>query len=120
MKKNILLAIAALFVLAIIISLIPKNSSKENTVKVSGIVKSVAEGGVHDLIFELENDKTTYYINRGLENGFNLKQAEAKYIGKKATINYTKNWTLVAPFGTVSESILQISIDGKEIYYACK
>ena len=115
MKKIIyilLIIIFAFFALA----LIPINTSKENSVEISGTIKSLSEGGVKDLVFELENDKTTYYINRGLENGFELDKAKTDFIGKKVTLNYAKNWTPLAPFGTTCKHITQISVDGEEIY----
>ena len=115
MKKIIyilLIIVFAFFALA----LIPINTSKDNCVVVSGTIKSLSEGGVKDLVFELENDKTTYYINRGLENGFQLEKSKTEFIGKKATLNYAKVWTPLAPFGTTSKHITQISVDGKEVY----
>jgi hypothetical protein len=115
MKKVIY--VAALIALVFIASaLIPMNTSKENCVEVSGVVKSVSEAGVKDLVFELENDKIRYYINRGLENGFELQKVKADYLGKKAVINYVDSWTILAPLGTTSKHIAQISINGKEIY----
>ena len=71
---------------------------------------------MNDLVFELQNDKTTYYINRGLENGFDLEHSRKKYSGKKVILSYAKSWTPLAPLGTTSKHITQISIDGKEIY----
>ena len=109
--------VAATIVLVFFASaLIPMNTSKENCVEVSGIVKSVSEAGVKDLVFELENHKINYYINRGLENGLEIQKAKADYLGKKAVINYVDCWTILAPLGTSSKHIAQISIDGKEIY----
>ena len=115
MKKIIyilLIIVFAFFALA----LIPINTSKDNCVIVSGSIKSISEGGVKDLVFELENDKTTYYINRGLENGFQLEKSKNDFIGKKVTLNYAKSWTPLAPFGTTCKHITQISVDGKEVY----
>ena len=43
-----------------IIVLIPINTSKENSIEVTGIVKSISEGGVKDMVFELENDKISF------------------------------------------------------------
>ena len=82
------------------LALIPINTAKENSVEVSGTIKSLSEGGAKDLVFELDNDKTTYYINRGLENGFELDKSKTDFIGKKVTLTYAKSWTLLAPFGT--------------------
>lgn len=115
MKKIIyilLIIIFAFFALA----LIPINTSKENSVEISGTIKSLSEDGVKDLVFALENDKTTYYINRGLENRFELDKSKTDFSGKKVTLNYAKSWTPLAPFGTTSKHITQISVDGEEIY----
>jgi hypothetical protein len=111
MKKTILILAGLLFVITITFCLLPINTSKENSIEVRGIVKSISEGGAHDLVFELENDKVTYYINRGLENGYTLDKAKATFINKKATINYQNSWTILAPFGKTSENIQEIRID---------
>lgn len=65
--------------------------------KVTGIVESVSEGGAKDLVFKLNNDSLSYYINRGLENGFQLQKAKNDLIGKEIKIFYAKNWTPLAP-----------------------
>lgn len=116
MKKTILIITALVFIVAIFISLKSIDSSEENCIEVSGIVKSVSEGGVHDLVFELENDNITYYINRGLEKGFTLEKVKTDYLGKKVIINYAKSRTILAPFGSTSKHIVQITIDGVKIY----
>lgn len=116
MKKTILIITALLFIVTIFISLMPMDTSEEKSIEVRGIVKSISEGGVNDLVFELENDKITYYINRGLENGFNLEKAKADYLDKKTIINYAKSWTILAPFGTTSKHIVQITINDVIIY----
>ena len=87
MRKIILIIATLLFAVALFISLMPIDTSEEKSIEVRGIVKSITEGGVNDLVFELENDKITYYMNRGLENGVNLKNAKADYLGKKAIVN---------------------------------
>lgn len=114
--KKALLIIGLILLTLILIGLRPIDTSKENSVEVIGIIKSVSEGGVKDLVFELENDEITYYINRGLENGFQLDTSKSDFIGKKVTLNYAKNWTPLAPFGTTCKHITQISIDNKEVY----
>lgn len=116
MKKTVLIVIALIFAMLIVISLRPIDTSEANSSKVTGIVKSVSKGGANDLVFELEGDKTTYYINRGLENGYDLKNAKSNYLGKKATINYSNQWTILAPFGTKSKHIFEITIDSLIIY----
>lgn len=114
--KKVFYFLTTLFFIILITAFIPINTSKENCIEVTGIIKSITEGGKNDLVFELENDKITYYINRGLENGFKLDKSKTTFIGKKVTLNYAKNWTPLAPFGTKSKHITQIFIDNKEIY----
>jgi hypothetical protein len=114
--KKILLFIALVLLTFLIIGLKPIDTSKENSVEITGIIKSVSEGGAKDLVFELENQKITYYINRGLENGFELDKSKSEFVGKKVTLNYSKNWTPLAPFGTTCKHITQISVDDKEVY----
>jgi hypothetical protein len=115
MKKVISYLLITLLSVFFVIILIQLNTSEEN-IKVSGTIKSISEGGVKDLVFELENDKISYYVNRGLENGFDLEKSRKSYLGKKAVVNYTKSWTPLASFGTTSKNITQIAVDNKIIY----
>lgn len=100
----------------IILALRPIDTSKENSVVVIGTVTSVYEGGAKDLVFKLKDNKTTYYINRGLENGFSLQQAKNDFIGKKIVLNYAKSWTPLAPLGTSCKHITYLTIEGKVKY----
>lgn len=114
--RRILYIVIIVLIAFFIIALIPVNTSKENAVEVSGTVKSVSEGGVKDLVFELENSKTTYYINRGLENGFDLAKAQTDFIGKEITLFYADSWTPLAPLGTTSKHISHAIVNEKVIY----
>jgi hypothetical protein len=109
-------SIVFIFVLLFILILKPINTSKENCVKIIGKVKSVVEGGRHDLVIELENNNTTYYINRGLENGFSIQKASKDFIGKNVIIYYAKSWTPLAQFGKDSEHICQLIIGDRIAY----
>lgn len=109
-RKRYIYASIVLLLAILFIALIPVDHSMENSVKVSGIVKSVSEGGVKDLVFELEDEKNTYYINRGLENGFNLATAKKGFEGKKVKLFYSNSWTPLAPFGTTSKHISHLVI----------
>ncbi len=91
----------------------PIDTSLENSVKVEGVVKNITEAGTKDILFELENDKTTYYINRGFEKGLVSPNA---FIGKQVSLYYAKNWTPLAPFGTTSKHITQLQVNDKIVY----
>lgn len=104
--KKIFFRIVVLLVLVLgVLALKPINTSAENSVKVTGIVESVSEGGTKDLVIQLKDDSLSYYINRGLENGFQLQKAKNDLVGKEIKIFYAKSWTPLAPFGTTNKHI---------------
>lgn len=114
--RRILYIVIIVLIAFFIIALIPVDTSKENAVEVSGTVKSVSEDGVKDLVFELKNDPTTYYINRGLENGFELAKAKTDFEGQQITLFYADSWTPLAPFGTTSKHVSHAIVNEKVIY----
>lgn len=114
--KKLTYELIVLAVIALILILKPIDTSAENSVKVSGIVQSVAEGGAKDLVIELKDDSLSYYINRGLENGFQLQKAKSDLIGKEIKIFYAKNWTLLAPFGTTNKHITHCVVNDSVLY----
>ena len=115
MKKSVYFILITLVVL-LVLALMPVNTSKENSVLVVGKVKDISEGGVKDLVIEIENSKITYYINRGFENGFEIEKAKSELLGENVVLYYAKNWTPFAPFGTTSKHITQLSLNDKIIY----
>lgn len=106
----ILLALAAMTLRPVIV---PKHASE--CLVAEGKVVKVFEGGVNDVAFRLEGDKTMYYINRGLEHGLNLEELQKELIGNNVIIRYPKHWTLLDPNDKVKHlSILEYN--GREIY----
>ena len=83
------LIIVLLFFLIFVIGLV--DTSKENCVKVSGMVEKIWEGGTKDIIFKLKDDVQIYYINRGLENGFKLDAIRKALVGQKIELWYAKS-----------------------------
>lgn len=47
--------------------------TEEKAIIEKGIIDSIYEGGINDIVFILENNDTKFYINRGLEKGLDLK-----------------------------------------------
>lgn len=113
-KSNVFIVIVIVVLLALV--LIPVDISKDNSVVVTGKVKTVTDGGVNDLVIELEDVTTTYYINRGLENGFEIEKSRSDLLGENVVLHYAKNWTPFAPFGTSSKHITQLSLHNKILY----
>jgi len=100
MFKNIILwtlgVLATLFILFIfyllfIVKIGPVDTSRANSIKVTGIVDTLYEAGVKDLVFKLENNPNSYYINRALENGFNLNEMNVSLLRKEITIWHAKS-----------------------------
>nr|WP_321231797.1 hypothetical protein [uncultured Psychroserpens sp.] len=80
-----------LFYMSFIVKAGPVNHSKDNSVEVTGIVDSLYEGGVKDLVFKLKKSETTYYINRALENKFDLHDTKNQLLNKEITLWYSKH-----------------------------
>jgi hypothetical protein len=116
MKKFIYIFIIITVVSFFIILSTAIDTSMENSIKVQGTVKSISEGGVKDVVFELKNHKTLYYINRGFENGFEMTKAKKDFEGKKITLFYAKSWTPLAPLGTCSKHITHISVNDNVVF----
>ena len=92
---------------------IPENA--EDCLVAEGKVTQIFEGGVKDVVFMLENDETTYYINRGLELGLNLEDLQNTLIGNKVTILYPDYWSPLIPNST-SRHLTILEYNGKDIY----
>lgn len=85
------LIVAFLFYLFVIVKAGPIDSSKGNSVEITGKVEIMYEAGVKDLVFKLKNDPNTYYINRGLENRFDLQKIENELRNQDITLWYAKH-----------------------------
>lgn len=114
MKKIVVVFASALSILILlIIGSFPKLH------QASGIVSNVYEGGIKDLVIELENHHNTFYINRGFENVLDSKMT-SKILGEKITITYLNQWTLLDPFSKGSKSIIEIKNNHTTIYKKIK
>ncbi|HPR84328.1 MAG TPA: hypothetical protein PL034_02105 [Candidatus Paceibacterota bacterium] len=72
----------------------PVNNSKENSIKITGNLNKIYEGGVNDICFRLHGDSACYYINRGLEQGLDLEELQRTIGQKEITIWYANYWSL--------------------------
>ncbi|MEM9548058.1 MAG: hypothetical protein AAGA77_18905 [Bacteroidota bacterium] len=103
----------ALFALVLRPVHIPENP--DDCLVAKGKVIGIYEAGEHDVVFKLEDSKTRYYINRGLEQGLVLKELQKKLIGNTIVIRYPKHWTPLDPNNTTKHlSILEF--EGQELY----
>ena len=72
--------------LLLIVKIGPINYDKNESLIVTGIVDDLYEAGVKDLVFKLKDDSNIYYINRDLENGFDLELIKTDLLGERITI----------------------------------
>lgn len=66
---------------------------EHKAIPVSGTVRYIFEGGVHDVVIKLEGDDRRFYINRGLEYGLDLDDLKDRLIGHQVEMKYPKYWT---------------------------
>ena len=102
----IVVTVSSEFLLLILLNLLPKERKKVN-----GIIASIKEGGgAYDIVFKMQDDPKTYYINRGLQYGLNLDSLQRFFLNKKAALHYNKTWLLSSPY-----SISKIIADKKVV-----
>jgi len=62
------------------------DTSKENSTPVTGVVIAVAEGPSNDILVQLDNHETMYYINRGIESGLEVESLSNELVGETITL----------------------------------
>ena len=94
LTNTILLGFGAFLALSAILILRPVPIvAEEDSLVVHGVVDHIGIGGVQDVIIRLKDHSTVYYINRGYENGLDMKQLQEELLGKKVTLKYPEYWT---------------------------
>jgi len=116
-KKYIFIALVVLFFAFAALTfrpvIVPENVNE--CLVAEGKIINIFEGGVKDIVFKLEGDKTTYYINRGLEHGLNLADLRRQLIGNNVIIRYPKPWTSIG-FNNSSMHLSVLEYNGNELY----
>ena len=74
-----------------------------------GTISKIYEGGVKDVVIELENNKNTFYINRGYEK-YTLEEIQ-NLINKEVIITYTNGFTPLDLDNNRSKSIEKLEIN---------
>lgn len=69
----------------------------ENCSTVRGTVEKVHSPCCSDIVIQLANNKRTYYINRGLEDGLELVKMKADLEGKEIVLQKINHWTPLDP-----------------------
>ncbi len=88
-----LVCLATLFIGGLLIMRPVPIPGENDCLVVKGTVDHIYEGGVKDVVFVLNDHKTRYYINRGLEQGLDLEQLRESLLQQEITIKYPEYWT---------------------------
>ncbi len=92
MRKLIFICLGSIALLLTIFT-VRHQFDSQNPQKCNGEVLSIREVGIKDVVLEIRNEKSTFYINRGYEN---YKMSELKsLIGKTVTIYFSEGWSLL-------------------------
>lgn len=116
-KKHLTIVAAAvlLVLLAVIIFRPVPTPLEKDCLSTTGVVSNIYEGGTKDVVFALKGQKQTFYINRGLELGLDLKTLKAELEGKTVTIKYPDYWSLLDP-GKSIRHISKLELNSKTIF----
>ncbi len=114
-RKVAIAGLTTLLILLLLLNLqIVPDATTENSRCVTGRIAHIEEGGTKDVVFKLEHDHATYYINRGLEQGLDwatVKQLE----GKEAVLHYVKHWSPLSALSQVKH-LARVEVEGKILY----
>jgi hypothetical protein len=117
MKRRIWIFLAGLLFLGIVITIfrpVPIPDEKDCLI-LKGTVITIHEASSNDVVFRLQGVDKTFYINRGLERGLDLKTLRADLTNKEIVIKYPKYWTPLNPDNSVRH-ISKIECDGKTVF----
>ena len=88
--------------------------TKEITAKLNAITTCCAGG---DIIFHLDNqDNSSYYINRGVENGLKLEELQEALLDKEITVSYHKRGWNVLNYRNRAKHICEVRLENKVLY----
>lgn len=112
-----LLGLGLVFFALVVFSYKNSEVPKSACLQTTGIVSNISEGGIQDVVFELEGKQQTYYINRGVEYGFDIDALEKQLLAEEVSVYYADEWSVFAPFGGKSKHIREIR-SGNWIVYS--
>ena len=90
--------------------------SQENAIRITGVVESVSQvDETGDISIRLKDNPTSYYINRGIQNGMSVPTLQEQIKEKEVTILYPDHWTPLDPLGHY-QHVSRITLEEENIY----
>jgi len=116
-KKYLLTILGGLFIALMIMTFRPVEipDDIDDFLVAKGKVVHISEGGVHDVIFQLEGDRSPYYINLGLELGLDLTDLQIRLVGNEVTIRYPDHFSILN-WSNASKHLSILEYNGEDIY----
>ncbi len=116
-NKLILWFIVVVILAVVVLSLRPMpEANLGNCSNYKGTIADVKNGaGEGDIVFELENDKNSYYINRGIDAGLKIDLLKSTLVGRQADILAIRHWTPLDPLSR-NKHIASLTCNGSLIY----
>lgn len=116
MTKKILISagLFTLFLVLIALSVVPV-VPEEKAKTVNGKVIRIFEGGEKDIVFVLEGNSTSFYINRGLESGLDLMTLQSTLLGEEVSMKYPKHWTPL-DWNNSTKHLAKLEYQGEVLY----
>jgi len=87
-----------------------------NCAFIQGSISQIVSTPEKDIFFELQNQESKYYINRGLELDLDIDDLKSNLLHKTVKIVYVDHWSPLDPFKS-TQSIAQIEHSG-EIFFS--
>lgn len=85
--------LAVLFVAWCMMAIGPDGTSVlGNTKTIKGRVVDIYDGASYDVVFKLQNEPHTYYINRGVEKGLNVEHLKQQFMNKEMEVSYVSHF----------------------------
>ena len=115
-KRYLILVVVGIFLTmgAGIFRPVPKPPEDELLIT-EGKIEKIFEGGIKDIVFQLEGSERQFYINRGIDQGLDIKSMRNELIGKEVTIKYPDYWTILDPNKKIRH-ISKIEVEGDIIF----
>lgn len=122
MKVRRLIISAALLLLVafFIVAMRPVPTPQEkDCLTATGVVVQLYESGEKDITIRLKDVDQTFYINRGVEAGLDIKQLRENLINNVVTIKYPDYWTPLDPAGNMRH-VSVLDLNGEKIFSELK
>ncbi|CAN5779864.1 hypothetical protein BH24BAC1_BH24BAC1_02970 [soil metagenome] len=114
-KKLILIVGAGVVCLGLWGAFRPVKPTKQNSRNLSAVVADVKETENKDVLLTFYGDRTVYYLNRGVEQGLDVKVLREQLLNNMVDITFVDHWTPLDPVRSL-KPVASLTVKGKILY----